>query len=86
MGDKTINNYNKIFMTEHLINYILIIILILLTIGVIYYIKVNNIKFINKPKQKHSKIHTKLHNQSKEKNKNNKRKKNTKKRKKNKKK
>ena len=88
VSDKSINTYNKTFLVENIITYILIVTLILILIGVIYYIKVKNIKFsLFKKEQKNTKkIHTKLHNQNKEKPKNKNKKKAKKKHKKNKKK
>ena len=88
VSDKSINTYNKTFLVENIITYILIVTLFLTLIGVIYYIKVNNIKFnLFKKEQKNTKkIHTKLHNQNKEKPKNKNKKKAKKKHKKNKKK
>ena len=88
VSDKSINTYNKTFLVENIITYILIVTLILILIGVIYYIKVQNIKFnLFKKEQKNTKkIHTKLHNQNKEKPKNKNKKKAKKKHKKNKKK
>ena len=88
VSDKSINTYNKTFLVENIITCILIVTLILILIGVIYYIKVKNIKFsLFKKEQKNTKkIHTKLHNQNKEKPKNKNKKKAKKKHKKNKKK
>ena len=88
VSDKSINTYNKTFLVENIITYILIVTLFLILIGVIYYIKVKNIKFsLFKKEQKNTKkIHTKLHNQNKEKPKNKNKKKAKKKHKKNKKK
>ena len=88
VSDKSINTYNKTFLVENIITYILIVTLILILIVVIYYIKVKNIKFnLFKKEQKNTKkIHTKLHNQNKEKPKNKNKKKAKKKHKKNKKK
>ena len=88
VSDKSINTYNKTFLVENIITYILIVTLILILIGVIYYIKVQNIKFnLFKKEQKNTKkIHTKLHNQNKEKPKNKNKKKAKKRHKKNKKK
>lgn len=88
VSDKSINTYNKTFLVENIITYILIVTLILILIGVIYYIKVKNVKFnLFKKEQKNTKkIHTKLHNQNKEKPKNKNKKKAKKKHKKNKKK
>lgn len=86
ISDKSIDNYNKIFIVENFINYIFIILIILIIIGTIYFIKISNIKFNEKPKNTKKKLHTKLHNQSKEKVKNKNKKKHIKKHKKNKKK
>lgn len=70
VSEKSIDNYNKLFIIENIINYILILILIvLLAVIFIYYNRISNIKFFKKAKIKSNKIHTKLHNQTREKSK-----------------
>ena len=70
VSEKSIDNYNKLFIIENIINYILILILIvLIAVIFIYYNRVSNIKFFKKAKIKSNKIHTKLHNQTREKSK-----------------
>lgn len=80
ISEKSIDNYNKLFIHENLLKYLVIIVIILIIIFTWYYIKITDIK--NKKYKKVNKIHTKLHNQTKsktKKKKNKKQKKNKKK-------
>ena len=79
ISEKSIDNYNKLFIHENLLKYLVIIVIILIIIFTCYYIKITDIK---KAYKKVNKIHTKLHNQTKsktKKKKNKKQKKNKKK-------
>lgn len=81
ISEKSIDNYNKLFIHENLLNYLVIIVIILIIIFTCYYIKITDIKN-QKAYKKVNKIHTKLHNQTKsktKKKKNKKQKKNKKK-------
>ena len=81
ISEKSIDNYNKLFIHENLLKYLFIIVIILIIIFTCYYIKITDIKN-KKAYKKVNKIHTKLHNQTKsktKKKKNKKQKKNKKK-------
>lgn len=81
ISEKSIDNYNKLFIHENLLKYLVIIVIILIIIFTCYYIKITDIKN-KKAYKKVNKIHTKLHNQTKsktKKKKNKKQKKNKKK-------
>lgn len=66
ISEKSIDNYNKLFIHENLLKYLVIIVIILIIIFTWYYIKITDIKN-KKTYKKVNKIHTKLHNQTKSK-------------------
>lgn len=66
ISEKSIDNYNKLFIHENLLKYLVIIVIILIIIFTCYYIKITDIKN-QKAYKKVNKIHTKLHNQTKSK-------------------
>lgn len=66
ISEKSIDNYNKLFIHENLLKYLFIIVIILIIIFTCYYIKITDIKN-KKAYKKVNKIHTKLHNQTKSK-------------------
>ena len=66
ISEKSIDNYNKLFIHENLLKYLVIIVIILIIIFTCYYIKITDIKK-KKAYKKVNKIHTKLHNQTKSK-------------------